>query len=137
MVVSLEYRLIHKEEFKEYRNRYNNSEKGKLQNLKRARKKRNNRRETIVKYIQKLKTDTPCMDCKQYFHYSQLDFDHIAELGDKKDRISNMVYRVSIERVMEELKKCQIVCSNCHRIRSFKRASKIFTEREIDEYLGI
>ena len=28
---------------------------------------------------------------------------------------------VSYERLMKEVDKCELVCSNCHRIRSFKR----------------
>jgi len=42
-----------------------------------------------------------------------LEFHH---LHSKEMAISEMVTRItSIERLEEELKKCQVLCSNCHR----------------------
>lgn len=39
--------------------------------------------------------------------------------SEKSDNVSMMVGRgLSIERVLAEIAKCDVVCSNCHRIRT-------------------
>ena len=46
-------------------------------------------------------------------HPATLDFHHKSN---KKDSISNMVVNgYSISKINKEIKKCQILCSNCHR----------------------
>jgi len=47
-----------------------------------------------------------------------MDFDH---LRDKKYNISNMVCSDYGVALMEEIEKCELVCANCHRIRTQKR----------------
>jgi len=62
----------------------------------------------------------PCEDCgKQYPHYV-MDFDHRKNV-DKLTEIAHLVTKNwSLDRIKEEVEKCDIVCSNCHRIRTFK-----------------
>lgn len=59
----------------------------------------------------------PCKDCGGSFPPECMDFDH---LGDKKMNVSAMKYN-SVEKVAEEIAKCDLVCANCHRIRTKKR----------------
>jgi hypothetical protein len=48
-----------------------------------------------------------------------LDFDHI---GTKKFEIGSWAKSaLSIESVEKEIKKCEVVCANCHRIRTTRR----------------
>jgi hypothetical protein len=71
-------------------------------------------------YVRQLKECTPCKDCKGFFHYSQMDFDHIR--NDKTvniARISNS--SISLKRIKAEISKCELVCANCHRLRTWKR----------------
>ena len=63
--------------------------------------------------------DNPCTDCGQKFHHSAMDFDHIS--GDKIDSIANMVNGGKGKLVFEEIEKCELVCSNCHRVRTYNR----------------
>ncbi len=57
----------------------------------------------------------PCMDCGNTFPPECMDFDHVR--GVKKFRISYCL--TSSEKVLlAEMAKCEIVCSNCHRIRT-------------------
>lgn len=43
-----------------------------------------------------------------------LDFHHIN--GDKDKNISDLVtHRWSLKKIKEEIKKCQVLCANCHR----------------------
>lgn len=49
----------------------------------------------------------------------RLDFDH---LGDKVDNIATMVWKIySWERIEAEIKKCQVLCANCHRDKTAKQ----------------
>lgn len=60
----------------------------------------------------------PCTDCGNCFPYECMDFDHVR--GSKRKEISSML-NCSIEVLEEELGKCDLVCANCHRIRSRAR----------------
>lgn len=61
----------------------------------------------------------PCGDCKGTFPPECMDFDHVR--GEKLFGIAvNM--NISWERLEAEIAKCEIVCANCHRIRTKKGA---------------
>ena len=60
------------------------------------------------------------MDCKQNYMPFVMDFDHVR--GVKEHDVSELVRRcASIDRVKREIEKCDLVCSNCHRIRTWQR----------------
>lgn len=70
------------------------------------------------KFIDTLKA-RPCMDCGGSFPPECMDFDHRVEEV-KNYSISRM--RTSSEKsILEEMTKCDLVCANCHRIRTKKR----------------
>lgn len=77
-------------------------------------------REKIKKLINKIKEQTPCVDCNKKYPYYVMDFDH-KDRSLKENKISTMVNECSLERVLQEVKKCDVVCSNCHRIRTYVR----------------
>lgn len=53
-----------------------------------------------------------------------LQFDHVT--GTKVTNVSNMVARGwSADKILEEVKKCEVVCANCHLIRTAERASRV------------
>jgi|SRR5882757_216449 len=69
-------------------------------------------------YVRGLKSN-PCTDCGGLFHPVAMDFDH---LGDKERNIADMVRDGSlIANIDKEVAKCELVCSNCHRLRTAKR----------------
>ena len=59
----------------------------------------------------------PCLDCGEADPVV-LEFDH---LGDKAFNISSGLHARSWEAVLAEMKKCEIVCANCHRRRTARR----------------
>lgn len=62
----------------------------------------------------------PCKDCNISYPPYVMDFDHITD--NKKYNVSNMIRkRFSIEKIKNEIQKCELVCSNCHRLRTFKK----------------
>lgn len=68
-------------------------------------------------YIQKLK-DVPCMDCNQRYPAYVMDFDH-REKESKKMNVGELT-NYSWKRLLDEIKKCDIICANCHRERTHK-----------------
>ena len=88
-----------------------------------VRQKQSNRIYRIENYeskaerLRKLK-DAPCMDCGNRFPPECMDFDHVR--GVKAFEISRAAARTE-EAVRAELAKCDLVCANCHRIRTRKR----------------
>lgn len=60
----------------------------------------------------------PCIDCGNT-DIRVLEFDH---LRDKTDTLASLIRRSgSIEHIKTEIEKCDVVCSNCHHIRTYDR----------------
>lgn len=96
-----------------YRNPTKQKESAKR--LKKANKRLN--RAFLIKY----KTETPCFDCGAFYPSYVMDFDHV--FGEKRLDISRLV-TYKHETMLSEIAKCQLVCSNCHRKRTFERSGK-------------
>ena len=76
------------------------------------------RRGESYSYINKYKSDNGCTDCGET-DWRVLEFDH---LRDKFMDVSKMVARCfTLDKIREEIEKCEVVCANCHRIRGFNR----------------
>jgi len=73
----------------------------------------------LAQYIRDLKDKTPCMDCKANYPYFVMDFDHVR--GVKHKNVAELINTLSKKKIDEEIAKCEIVCSNCHRIRTHIR----------------
>ena len=65
--------------------------------------------------------NVPCTDCGNTFPPCCMDFDHIE--GIKEFSIGNNLTR-SLDSLLTEIEKCEIVCANCHRLRTFLRGRK-------------
>lgn len=77
------------------------------------------RRSKARQFMQKYKTENNvCADCKESYPYWILEFDH---LGNKDFTIGKQGREKSIEILKQEIAKCEVVCANCHRNRSFTR----------------
>lgn len=121
---------ICKEEKDESHFNWKNKEKGKLQSncrecqkvmkdrhyqnnkdvyYKRNRKRKEERRE----WMSQLKKKLSCEECGEN-HPAVLDFHH--NNPNEKDReISAMSVSHKKEKILEEIDKCMVLCSNCHR----------------------
>lgn len=82
---------------------------------------RDRRRTTMASWVQKLKEE-PCTDCQKTYPFYVMQFDHVR--GDKVDAVSKlMTHSVSRKVIEAEIAKCELVCANCHAIRTYKRVN--------------
>src|ERR1043165_4006429 len=61
----------------------------------------------------------PCADCGVQYPYYVMDFDH----RDGEDKLFELhsVNRTTATGILREIEKCDVVCSNCHRERTYQR----------------
>lgn len=64
-----------------------------------------------------------CMDCGGSFPPECMDLDHRDR--EEKFRAVGEMGRYSFVRVREEVAKCDVVCANCHRIRTHQRGDHL------------
>ena len=67
----------------------------------------------------------PCADCKQEYPHYVMDFDHLD--GDEKvaSPLTLVMLGASEARIMAEMAKCEVVCANCHRVRTWSRRQRV------------
>jgi hypothetical protein len=95
-------------------------ERNKSLTIKRSKDKRNERNLYVLNY--KL-NNSICLECEISYPPHQLDFDHVR--GIKKANINAIVRNGTMKQLLEEIPKCEIVCANCHRHRTYMRSLKI------------
>lgn len=79
------------------------------------------RRQTAQAFVRDSKL-APCADCHGVFPPVCMDFDHVG--GDKTANVSKMARDgASIAKLVAEISKCDLVCANCHRIRTAARGA--------------
>lgn len=63
----------------------------------------------------------PCTDCGEKYPPCVMDFDHTGD-----DKVVSPGRMVTLgwgeSKMLKELDKCELVCANCHRIRTSQRA---------------
>lgn len=89
-----------------------------------VRKYNKTQREEIKKLRDELKS-VPCADCGECYGPHVMDFDH-REGERKKGNPGDIVKTYSIKAYLEEIEKCDVVCANCHRERTFQRRKNAF-----------
>jgi hypothetical protein len=80
-------------------------------------------RDRIYVFLDEMKQQ-PCKDCKNTFPPCAMEFDHLNPKT-KLGTIARLVHEgASKERLLKEIKKCDLVCANCHRLRTCRRDHK-------------
>jgi hypothetical protein len=77
---------------------------------------RRRHRQKIKAAIDERKTGKPCMDCGGMFPPVAMDFDHV-----RGKKLFNVGMAKSLEALDSEIEKCDLVCANCHRVRTATR----------------
>lgn len=77
---------------------------------------------TIVKNFINQSKNKPCLDCGNRFPPVCMDFDHLLN---KTFNISNCArLTTNLDRIKLEMDKCEVVCANCHRLRTQDRLGR-------------
>ena len=76
-----------------------------------------------------LKMDVACKDCGETFPPHVMHWDHLPGHV-KLDEIGSMVGSRRRDAILTELKKCELVCANCHVMRTVRRARREIAEDE-------
>lgn len=62
--------------------------------------------------------DKPCADCGVEYHPFVMEFHH-RDPSTKLDTVGNLIQKASRQRVIDEIEKCDLLCANCHRVRTY------------------
>lgn len=93
-----------------------NMESRKAQALASKRKQRAMLRDAVNTY----KASHPCRDCHVQYVPHVMEFDHVR--GTKHANIADLVSgAVGLKTLLDEMDKCEVVCANCHRVRTQRR----------------
>src|SRR5262245_1397243 len=65
--------------------------------------------------------DQPCSDCRGTFAPHQMDFDHREGALKQFNLTAGRAALKPTSVLLAEVAKCDIVCANCHRIRTQRR----------------
>lgn len=87
-------------------------------NKERAKCKKN--REKLAEYI-RAKKSQPCMDCGNEYPFYVMDYDHRP--GEQKlfNIAMGYFHAKALHKIEAEIAKCDLVCANCHRRRTYNR----------------
>lgn len=100
--------IYNREHYKENKSAY----------VRKARDWRKARRIELKRVVWDYLSSHPCIDCRESDPVV-LEFDHVAK--NKEANVAVLVHdAVSVERLMEEIAKCEVRCANCHRRRHAK-----------------
>lgn len=80
---------------------------------------RNFRKQQVLKY-EEYKKQQKCQECGKADH-RVIVFHHV---GKKESEISNLIFKVSWEKVLKELEQCIPLCSYCHTILHYEERRK-------------
>lgn len=89
-----------------------------LRTASRRKAKKHTKRQTEFYSRTKELKSAPCMDCGVVRLPAAMDFDHVQ--GAKFLDLARMS-QMSWELVVGEIAKCDVVCANCHRVRTRDR----------------
>ncbi len=73
-----------------------------------------------LEYIQKYLLEHPCIDCKET-DIIVLEFDHRSEFKKFKAISSMLRARYPLQKIKDEILKCEVRCANCHRRKTAKQ----------------
>lgn len=70
--------------------------------------------------LAEIKLAMGCVDCGYAAHPAALEFDHLPG-ADKIDEVGRLARSAAWDVVLAEIAKCELVCANCHRVRTAER----------------
>lgn len=129
------YRATHKEVLKMRNKAYynNNIDKERARSRDRYSENLGQQRDYHTEYMKSIrdtlafiKVKRGCVDCGYNENSVALDFDHVD--GNK---IWNLQAATSLDKALIEIEKCEVRCSNCHRVITHKRRKEARSKKEL------
>lgn len=81
---------------------------------------RSSKQRAVIKALVLAAKCVPCTDCGIQYPPDVMDLDHVR--GTKRFPVSQGRNTGRTKSaILEEIKKCEAVCANCHRLRTMKR----------------
>lgn len=71
--------------------------------------------------------EVPCTDCGVQYPWYVMDFDHKPEF-EKSFEMNQAFQTRGWSKIQAEIAKCDVVCSNCHRERTYTRSVAPLTQ---------
>lgn len=102
-----------------YKKRYYRNHKAEIIAKVKAAQRRNV--ETLRRLVRERKS-RPCLDCGISYPYYVMDLDH-RDGTVKVESVGNMVGKGRVKQFLVEIEKCDPVCANCHRERTYRRST--------------
>lgn len=75
----------------------------------------------------------PCLDCGGMFHPEAMEFDH-RDGEIKSFSVATFARNVGDDLFYKEVAKCDLVCANCHRVRTARRRAGLSATLPVPEY---
>jgi hypothetical protein len=94
--------------------------------LKRARKYRD--------YLNRYKLERGCECCGYKAHFAALELDHIDPSTKLFDLSRGRDH--PWDKFLAELKKCRVLCANCHKIHTYNSDERHFTIEDYSDLVG-
>lgn len=79
-------------------------------------------RAAVKLWMSEIKESRPCADCGNFWPAYVMHWDHLPQFK-KLGNISDYTKSGRKTKAIEEMKKCELVCGNCHAIRTHNRYS--------------
>ncbi len=93
-----------------------------LKNIDKVKQRNKTYREKVREYVRKQKESKPCMDCGVNYPYYVMEYDHTE--NNKLRSVAYITSNGTLSQAIEEISKCDLICSNCHKTRTWKRMQK-------------
>ena len=80
--------------------------------------------QSIIEWFIEYKKTLKCKECNES-RYWVLDFHH-RDPKEKDIEVSSLIRKGNKNKILEEVEKCDVLCSNCHRDLHFKQNNADF-----------
>jgi hypothetical protein len=81
---------------------------------------RNRERKRLFREYYMENKDKPCTDCGVQYDPICMEYDH-RDPSTKLFNVSQPQNVSSMKKLVEEIDKCDVVCANCHKIRTWRK----------------
>ena len=86
------------------------------------------RRRKYREFLNDYKLERGCELCGFCGHPAALQFDHINP--EEKSFMLNRAHDYPWDKVFDEIKKCRVLCANCHSIHTYNQNGRYYSNSE-------